>query len=242
MTPLVTVPPKRPRNSPGDPFRIFECARSSGLEGRKWVEANLSPRAQRAARCSLNSVAVMRQKRIADGRAMLDQAHAEIAELSESTHPAMCALIERWYQSATGYYHYALKDFRLADESMVRAQEAVVDAISRQPLLLPFASGCSELHMNRARVASSRRQWKAMKEHIELGVEMGMGRLPFCTLLDGTEVWLSDVQDFIRALPAEVTGKWEELPYILDQELNRRYFDRIVRQITGMTKLAIQYN
>lgn len=242
MTSAMTAPPERPRSSPGDPFRIFECARSSSAEGYRWVEANLSDRAKRTARCSLNSVAVMRQKRLADGRSMLDQAHAEMAVLSGSTHPAMCALLERWFQSALGYYHYARKDFAQADDSMVRAQEAVVDAISLQPLLMPFASGCSELHMNQARVASARRQWRAMKEHLEMGVEMGMGRLPFCTLRDGTEVWLSDVQKFIRALPAEVTAQWEELPYILDEELNRRYFARVVRQIFGTTNPAIQYD
>lgn len=241
MTTAVQEAPPRRANEPGDPFRIFECARIAGDEGRRWVEENLCERAERTARCSLNSVGLMRRKRLHDGREMLDEAEDGMSRLRGTTDPAMYALLQRWYFSALAYYQYALKDLDGADEGMVSAQRAVVEAISLQPLVVPFATGCSELHMNRARIASTRRRWGVMKEHLDTGVRMGMGLMPFCTLADGTEVWQSDVQRFILGLPPEVTGKWEELPYILDNGLNERYFDRLVRQISCMTNLAIQY-
>ncbi len=241
MTLPVHEAPTRPSSGPGDPFRIFECARNFSEAGRRWVEAYLCGRAVTTARCSLNSVGLMRMKRLVDGRAMLDQAEAGLSSLKGSTHPAMYALLERWYYSALAYFFYAQKDLDGAEDAMVRAQGAVVSAITFQPLLVPFASGCSELHVNRARIASTWRRWKVMREHLDTGVKMGLGRIPFCTLPDGTQIWQSDVQAFIRKLPSEVTETWEELPYIFDQELNRRYFDRIVRQISCMSNLAIQY-
>jgi hypothetical protein len=241
MTTAVHEAPPRRADEPGDPFRIFDCARIASEEGRMWVEENLCERAERTARCSLNSVGLMRRRRVDEGREMLDEAEDGMARLRGAIHPAMYALLERWYSSALAYYLYARKDLDGAEEGMIRAQRAVVEAISLQPLVIPFATGCSELHMNRARIAATRRRWGTMKEHLDTGVRMGLGRMPFCTLADGTEVWQSDVQRFIRSLPSDVTERWEELPYILDNSLNERYFDRLVRQISCMTNLAIQY-
>lgn len=227
-----------PANSP---FGLFDFVRGGGEEGRAWVDSQRTPQLMLAVRLAVDSVGVLRQKRVDEGRAMLDRARLEMAVLAGATDAAMQALLDRWLYGALGYYFYCLGQQQEADEAMVRAHEAVVAAVSHKRFLAPLAASCSEFHLNRARVARGCGDWARMHEHIGIGVAMGMGRMPFCTLHDGTELWLADLREIIRASPAVPSTDWGYLALLLDDGENEAFFDRTVRGLYRLGGFALQY-
>lgn len=200
---------------------------------------NLS-RAHGAARLSNRSVKVVAQGRFEEGKAMLERARAELHALRGNVDPPTYAVVERWYNTAVGFLHYRLKEFEEADAAMVRADENVVTAISHERSLLPLAIACSEHRIQRARIARNRRAWRDMHEHLAAASDMLYGRRPLCVLLDGSAIWVSQVQRFVRSLPPPKTKRAAELLRLADEAWNRPLHDRTVRRIIKLDGFVIR--
>lgn len=224
---------------PSTPVTWITYVRLSGEEGRRWADA-YAPREPIAALCQ-RAVEVLRVRGIAEGAALLERARQGLEALPADEDPSVRAVLERWYQGALGYYFYATAAYDQADACMDRAYGAVVDAIGRRRWLLPLAMECSEFHMHRARVDRKRCRWATMRDHAETAVQMRAGDRPLCTLSDGTDVRLADVQHFYRSLPGMTDAERRGASAVLDDRALRLGTEREARYVMRIHEIAIQY-
>lgn len=213
--------------------------RKSGEAGARWAERYHEAGA--ALRLSEEAVQALRQRRHCEGEALLRRARGELRALDGSTPPSVKAVVERWYYGALGYYFYVLDDFDPADCAMARAHGAVVAAVEREPCLVSLAIDAYEIEMHRARVSRERRAWAQMRERAAGAAAMRAGDRPLCTLADGTEVWLADVQRFYRQIPGLTDEERASLATIVDDAQSRVHAERAFHYVFRVPGAVIQY-
>lgn len=190
--------------------------RLSGGEGRQWVEDVYTPRIP-LSDLSMEALALMRGRRLDEGFALLERLREAREGLAATdADPALRCVVDRWYYAAMGYYFYRREAFDDADRSMARARESVAGAVGRHRFLVPMAYDCYGFSLHRAQVARNGERWAAMWAHLDEVRGMMEGRLPFCTLEDGTGVRIADIQAFYRALPALGDEERQAVADVLD--------------------------
>ena len=152
--------------------------------------------------------------------------------------PSISSAADRSYYGALGYHFYSQRAFDEADDSMGRAQLAVVQTVDRRRWTMGLAYDCLEFELHRARIARDRCRWDDMREHAEATAAMRAGRRPFCVLSDGAQVGLLDLRRFYGSLP--LTEEDRELVGRLVEEPPREG-ERFVRAMFRLSGFVIEY-
>lgn len=215
--------------------------RRSGGEARQWVDGHYAPRVA-LSDLSMEALVLMRTDRVDEGRACLDRLRDARERLAaEGVDPALACVVDRWYHAAMGYYFYRVEAWDEADRSMARARDAVAGAVERHRFLLPMAYDCYGFSLHRAQVARNGQRWDAMWAHLDEVRGMMEGRLPFCTLADGTPVAIADIQAFYRALPALDDAEREAVGDVLDDGARLTGIQERFRSVLRIPGTVIPY-
>jgi hypothetical protein len=222
-----------------DAFPWFRYIRLSGPEGEGWVREY--DRSSEPAMIAQRSIGVVRRSDFAEGEAMLGRARAEIESLPPGTQPSVRHILERWYYSALAFYFYAREAYEDADALMVEAGRRMTLAIERSRCLLPLAMDCYEIQLQRARAARECRDWDRMWDRAEAAASMRAGRVPFCTLSDGTSIALRDIQRYCRSISLDSEEDRQTLESIVDEAESRVHAERVVRLVLKFPGMIVQY-
>jgi hypothetical protein len=205
----------------------FDLVSLSGDEGRRWREQY--GRFDSVAKGIMGSVPLLRRGEIDTGARMLKDAREQLSAMDVGDE-SILSVMERWYLGALGMYHYRLAEFDEADRVMARAHEHMVDAVTRRGFLVVLADEAVELRLHRARISRNRQRWAEMWDHISAARAMRAGGEPFYVLRDGRSVWLSDVREFLEALPAAPEQRPVK-PNLQDPTQCRQDIDRWIRDV-----------
>jgi hypothetical protein len=213
----------------------------SGEEGRKWVEEYQQPRCQQVVLATKQALVELRTWDVASGRALLDGARSALGSTCEAS-PSVMFVLQRWYYGVLAFFQYCIEDFGAAGESLSRAQEAITSAIGSRRFLLPLANHCYEFRLHHARIARNRQRWSEMWSHVEQARGMADGRLPLCSLADGTPVALSTLAAYYCSLEAALSEEEKEfLAGEIDPEQRLWRFDLYVQTVCNLPGFVIPY-
>lgn len=220
-------------------FGLFHFVSRSCAEGLQWIrDCPWSAYGELAEQLD-QSMASLRGHQLAAGMSLLSQVDHRLAFL-RGLSAVLCRMLERSYFGTLAYYHYCLGDLDRAEEELIQAHDAVAAAIDLQPLLVPFAAHCTDIRLQRARVARNREHWYEMRRHVEAARAMMTDQAPFCVLADGSPITLSTIQRFYQsiALSDEERGA---LSYILDDAVRLERFEYSAERIYALPGMPISY-
>lgn len=218
--------------------------RATGAEGHQWVTRYEQPPISCLRSDIRRALDLLRRRQISPGRTLLDEVQRAVEPLLEDS-PALFHVLQRLHAAAFAYVHYLEGDLESAQATLDRAQEHAEAALSRQPILLPLAEMCPELHFQHMRIARRRRDWDGMGRRASLLRGMMEDRLPLCRLEDGTEVRFRTLRDFVDGLEAH---RLAELPpvarasfaSVLDPQARLRRFELLVGQLYALPGFVIK--
>lgn len=215
--------------------------RLGGGEGAEWVEREYMPRLQ-LSELSMEALYLMRTRRVEEGFSLLKRLRESREALArDGADPALCCVVDRWYYAAMGYYFYRREAFDSADRAMARARGSVAGAVELYRFLLPMAYDCYGFSLHRAQVARNGGRWAQMWAHLDEVQGMMEGRLPFCTLADGTPVHIAEIQAFYHALPPLDEGARESVADVLDDVLRLEGLKGRVHELFRIPGTVIPY-
>jgi hypothetical protein len=212
--------------------------RKTGDDGRRWAEAYAQHR--NVAHLCDEALTLLRRRRTAEGRALLEAAGRARAALADAA-PSIRSVMDRWYYGVLGYYLYTVDAYDQADQVMRQAADAVADAVGREPFLLPLAYHCHEFYLHRARIARNRMRWVEMREYVDEVRGMMESRVPLCSLADGTAVTVGDVQGFYRAFEPLTDEERAGCRTLVEDGALMAGFDRFVRTMYRVPWAVIPY-
>jgi hypothetical protein len=201
--------PGPPRGGDGEPFEFNHFVALSGEDGRRWAAEYQQPRCQQLVLTTKRALLELRAWDVESGRALLDEARSALGSNRDAP-PSVLFVLRRWYYGVLAFFQYCVEDFGAAGESLSRAHEAIASAIGEHRFLLPLANHCYELRLHHARVARNGQRWSEMWDHIEQARGMADGRLPLCSLPDGTPVALSALAAYYGSLEAALGAEEKE--------------------------------
>jgi hypothetical protein len=210
----------------------------SGDEGRQW--AALYRRHYSPVDLSTRALSLMRSGQLEAAYAVLDQFAAAL-EAMETAPPSIVSVMARFYHGAAAYYFYCIEDWARAYEAIDQANDAVVEAISREPFLILLAAHFPEFCLHRAKIARNQRRWDLMFECLDTGTKMITNAAPLCRTRAGCDIFGADMREFFTGLgplPPHVEAQIQEM---IDTASVERLFDRFVRQIVKLPGFAIPY-
>lgn len=196
----------------------------SGSAGRSWVEDY--ERFRDADSGCFAALVALRKRDLNLGRHLLDRARALSCEAPD----LIRWILERWVFGAEAYYHYCLDDFDRAELDLDRARSAVIRAVGAASFLLPLAQHCEDFELQKARCARQRREWEAMRRHIEAALDMATSRSPLCLLDGGRAIYAKAVEQFYVSLDLSPEERRAIEP-LVDDSVRLREIDRSVRVI-----------
>lgn len=201
---------------------------SSGADGQLWAAQYRDEEVQAMVRGMDQSLALLRKGQLEAGRALLDEVSVR-RERMPRVSTSIRHVLARRYHGLLAYYRYCLEDYDAAERELIAAHDAVVQAISRAPFLLPLANQCTEFRLHRARIARNQRRWAEMQEHIDVAQAMTEDRCPLCRLDDGTHVFYATLARFYDGLPALSDDERRDIVDVYEQEQRQLLFLRFVQ-------------
>ncbi|HEY7406516.1 MAG TPA: hypothetical protein VIB39_23510 [Candidatus Angelobacter sp.] len=238
-----TVPARGPFQvgieAEGQEYGLVHFVARSGHAGREWAadyrrQGELFALADRALK-------LLRNHCYEQGYALL-QEYALAVEAVRNIPDSLRADMWRHYHAVAGYYHYCVENFALAHESMRRANEEAVRAISGSPFLVVLSTAFLEFTLHRARVARNQRLWQEMHDYIELGRAMVSNEVPLCIRLNGEAVFFSSFAPFFEALGPLTPRESEAVHRLVDDDTRVLLFDRFVRGILRLPGFATDWS
>jgi hypothetical protein len=213
-------------------------AERSGEGGKAWATAYRS----HSEKLVLHDRALhlLREGQIEEGRQFLGLFSVSLRSLDPQS--SVYAVMERWYHGVAGYYHYCVGEFGQAKESMNRAQQAVVRAISHAEWLVMLAIHCQEFCLHQARIARNERDWPEMNACVERARAMILDQLPLCEREDGKRIWFSSLRDFFAAMEPLNRDELHVVRQLVEPGERMRLFDQFVRQMLRFKEVGIDYS
>jgi hypothetical protein len=251
MGSTTTVIPKEPQTAQtSGPFQVGieaegqECGpvhfiSRSGPAGREWSAAYHRQRQHLA--LADRALKLLRNRCYQQGYALL-QEYALAVQAMRNVPDSLRADMWRHYHAIAGYYYYSVEDFALAHQSMRLAEEEVIKAVSESPFLIVLSTAFLEFTLHRARVARNQRQWREMRDHIELGRAMVSNGTPLCIRLDGEAVFFSSFAPFFHALEPLTPREAEAAERLVNDATRALLFDRFVRGILRFSGFATDWS
>jgi hypothetical protein len=212
----------------------------SGEAGREWMAEYARPEHAAIAQGTDRALALFRGRMFDPGYEALRLAGARLAELRGSR-ASIVSVLERWYHGVAAYYYYCVDDMPSAQGGLLRADQAVRDAIGADRFLLPLAHHCHEFQLHHARIARNLRLWPEMGRHIAIVRAMVEGRLPLCELRDGAKVDYAAIARLCASLPLNDEAQ-RALSAFADAALRRRHLERFVLELYTLPGFLIPYS
>ncbi|HEY3571442.1 MAG TPA: hypothetical protein VGP73_26180 [Thermoanaerobaculia bacterium] len=210
----------------------------SGETGRVWEREFRQPDPFAIVTTGNRTLPLLHRRELARARRLLDEAEAALGALEE-VRPSIRLVLESLHYPLLALYHYRAGELEAAGRSLERGAAALAAAIEIEPFLLPLAFRCAEFELHHARIARDQRRWGEMRRHIDRGVAMIDGRLPFCPLPGGGEVTLAAVKAFFRGLPPSEPQMEQFARQLTDDRTRHRLFDLFVLGIYAMPGFVI---
>lgn len=190
----------------------LELIAASGEEGAHWAAQYSQPEVDGLYTTTTGSLRLMVLGKLEEALAVLNGVKAKIDALPESYPPSISQVLECWYRGALAYYHYVREDFSAAEATLLAGHAAITRGIEMQPVILPMVYRCCDTWLHRSRIARSRRDWTAMKGHLETFCAIHRGDEPFCTLSDGKGLYFSDLDRYFENVEAtEELARYREV-------------------------------
>jgi hypothetical protein len=158
----------------------------SGREGCAWI-ATYNERGQGIANALDEALVHFRRGYLDEGKSLLDCAEVH-RQMIRAEWPCIFHVLGRYYHGALAYYEYLTGDLAEAEEQMDMVSDAIGKAIGIHRFLLPLAPMAIDVPIQKARIARSRRDWRAMEQHLKTMYMMETGDRPLCLLSGGAAV------------------------------------------------------
>lgn len=171
-----------------------------GEEGARWAAEYRQPEIGELYDSIIGSLKLMGKAKLPEALAVLAAADERIATLEGRYSPSVVRVIECWYHGALAYYHYCREDYGQAEAILIRGHEAISRGVETQRIILPMVYRCCDTWLHRSRIARSRHDWTAMRQHLDTFCAIHRGELPFCTLADGTSIYAADLENYLARL------------------------------------------
>ncbi len=223
----------------GQEYGLVHFVSRSGVAGREWAAEYRRQRENLA--IAGRALKLLRSGGHEEGRALL-QEYALAVDAARSIPDSLRADMWRHYHAVAGYYYYCIEDFALAHEAMRQANAEAVKAISGSPFLIVLSTAFLEFTLHQARVARNQRQWREMREYIELGRAMVSNQTPLCIRLDGEAVFFSSFAPFFHALEPLSPQEAEAAHRLVNERARTLLFDRFVRGILRFSGFATDWS
>lgn len=210
-------------------------------ESRRWLERYQHEEIGRLTGWAERAVASLRERRLEEGHALLDQLAKRIVELEGEVEPSILHILQRWHLSALAYYHYCVGEYRSAHRRLIEAHRAIEAAIQERPFLVLLANHCYDFQLQRARVARNAHRWREMRGYIERGRAMLDNRSPLCNLDDGRPVYISELDALYRTVAEHRGVEISDVQPLADPQRRRSSYERFVREMHALPDLIIPY-
>jgi len=211
-----------------------------GEEGARWAAEYRQPEITGLYDSIIGSLKMMGRGKLPQALETLNAAEAAIADRAQTHSPSVVRVLECWYNGALAYYHYCREDYSQAEETLIRGHQAITRGVEQQRIILPMVYRCCDTWLHRSRIARSRHDWTAMREHLDTFRAIHRGERPFCTLADGSEITTADLERYLGDL--ELDGDLREYAGIFCVKENRRqYSDYFAEAIYLLPWLPINY-
>lgn len=214
-------------------------ARLSGQTGAFWAEEFTRSGAMELTGAIDSAVLLLRRRRFDEANRTLGGCETRIVAMG--CRGAKASVLWRWYRSALAYARYCAGDLDEACKLLDQADEEVCRALEQHLFLLPLANHCYDFQLQRARVERNRFRWRQVNMNIEIGRAMLTNHRPLCVLRSGAEVYISDVDAFVRSIHAEGQGDRVAIARALDETARRQLFESFVRNIYLTAGVVIPY-
>jgi len=189
---------------------------------------------------SNTALELLRSRQMEQGQAKLQEFLLAVKGL-DGIAPSMRAVMNRWYQGVAAFYLYCIEDFDGADEAMLLAHEAVVEAISESGFLIMLSVHCQEFCLHQARISRNRQRWQEMHGYIERARAMVMDNTPLCDMKNGQSIYFSTLCRFFESLQPLDAREQAAIRGLVDKEERTRSFDKFVRRLVRLPDFAISY-
>lgn len=221
------------------PWLRFIAAR--GEEGAHWAAEYRQPEIGELYDSIIGSLKLMGKAKLDQALATLEAAEAKIATLPERYSPSVVKVVECWYNGALAYYHYCLEDYSRAEEILIRGHQAISRGVEIQRIILPMVYRCCDTWLHRSRIARSRHDWTAMREHLDTFRAIHRGELPFCTLADGSAIYAADLESYLAELELQDEDLREYAGIFAVAENRRQYSDYFAEAIYQLPWMPLHY-
>ena len=218
-------------------YHWFDFVQMSGTEGRRWVAGYA--RVQPLVKQILAPLELLRAGELETGSERLARAGQALAG-REFEDPSLRALLDRWYYGVLAFAHYARDEHDAADACIVRALDALVEAVRLRGCLLVMVDDAFELVLHRARIARNRRRWAEMWQHLDTADALRGGRRPYGEFGDGSPVWVSTLVDHLDNLPVPPEAQ-PVLRRLQDPDERRRATENSIRTVVRLAGFIIPH-
>jgi hypothetical protein len=208
-------------------------------EARCWVLEYRESESWELMMATFQALKLLRGRNAIDAFAVLNEVSEGLALLRDAR-PSIRHVVERYYYPVTAYGYYVLREFDAAEQCLDRAAVAVAAAISHDRFLVPLADICLDFSYQKARVARSRQNWRAMKQHLDHVKSMLDGHAPLCELPGGIGIVIGNLQDYYATIPLNEEERLS-LAELLDSDVRLRMFQRTCSGICILPEFVIPY-
>jgi len=182
----------------------------------------------------------LREQRLDQGCALLEQACAQWDALQETNRSGFLVL-GRFVYAGLAYYHYCVEELDRAEECIGKAADSVRLAIEADRGLLPFAVVCVDMPLKLAHIARAQSHWKEMREHIAVARAMAEDKLPLCIDGTGERIYHSTIGRHLRALLDPGEEHSVALRYLTDRDFRGQVVDGLVARLYAIPGFIIPY-
>lgn len=146
-------------------YRWQGLTAATGAEGRRWLdtyESAVTPLAGALRQALL----LLRQKRLADGEALLHAARADLEAL-RAENPSQGEVMARFFYGAWSYLCFCRGLIAEAEAALTLAEKEVGAAVARHDFLIAFAAVALDIPLKRARLARDLGRWDDCCRHLQ---------------------------------------------------------------------------
>ncbi|GMU07993.1 hypothetical protein [Corallococcus caeni] len=214
---------------------------AGGADGAAWYEEYLGCGGEQMGQRLDVAVAMLRQRRLSEGRALLDECRQRMDALgAQRVSASVRGAVEESYWASQAYAHYHLNEFEAARKALAEGQRLLASVLEDAPFLVMFATRCYDFCLHLARIARNERRWDAMWSHIQEGREMVRGERALCQLSQ-RGVYIQDAEAFLSTVSAQDVIEVEALQVLLDRERTLHLFERRALGATLIPNVILQY-
>lgn len=219
----------------GTPPAWLYFTRRTGAAGSAWAGeleqySELLSKATRA-------LMLLRLRHLDEGYELLDVVRNRVQDERGLRRSIRCVL-ERHYYGVVAYYFFCIHDFEQARRQLLRADQAIVAAITESWFLLLLSVDCQEFCYHQARISHKEGNESEMRGWIERAKSMATNKLPLCTTENGLPIFFSSFPKFFQSLEPLTSEERDLARQFLDIDVRMVFLKKFVPQLTKSFDLS----